>query len=91
MGLDLLDRLIGLLPKLRVVLLQGRHAQASWTRLARRSPDLVDNVIVLPTYHPSPQALRARTAAERQARRDQRLLTYIVVADILHRQASGDS
>jgi hypothetical protein len=73
-GVEPLRRLLGLLPKLRVVMLHGRDAQAGWRRLERRHPDLVSRLEVVPTYHTSNQAFigpaevrAARMAALREA------------------------
>jgi hypothetical protein len=49
-GVEPLRRLLGLLPRLRVVVLHGGSAQDGWKRLARRHPDLVPRLEVVPTY-----------------------------------------
>jgi hypothetical protein len=54
-----LRQLLSLLPRLRVVMLHGGSAQAGWPRLARRYPDLVSELEVVPTYHTSNRALAA--------------------------------
>ena len=51
-----LRRLLGLLPRLRVVILHGGSARDGWRRLARRHPELVIELEVVPTYHTSNQA-----------------------------------
>jgi hypothetical protein len=53
-----LRRLIGLLPRLRVVLLHGGDAQQGWRRFARRYPDVANrrDLAVIKTYHTSRQA-----------------------------------
>jgi hypothetical protein len=73
-GVEPLRQLIGLLPRLRVVMLHGRSAQDGWRRLARRHPDLAGRLEVIPTFHTSSQALigtpeirAARLAALAQA------------------------
>jgi len=73
-GVEPLRRLLGLLPRLRVVMLHGRDALAGWRRLERRHHDLVRRLEVVPTYHTSNQAFigppevrAARMAALREA------------------------
>ena len=73
-GVEPLRRLLGLLPRLRVVMLHGRDAQAGWRRLELWHPDLVRRLVVVPTYHTSNQAFigppevrEARMAALREA------------------------
>jgi hypothetical protein len=55
-GVEPLRRLLGLLLRLRVVMLHGGSARDGWKRLARRHPDLVHQIDVVPTYHTSCQA-----------------------------------
>jgi hypothetical protein len=55
-GVEPLRRLLGILPRLRVVMLHGRSAQDGWRRLAHRHPDLAAGFEVIPTYHTSNQA-----------------------------------
>jgi hypothetical protein len=55
-GVEPLRRLIGLLPRLRVVMLHGGSARDSWRRLARRHPGLAGSLEVIATYHTSSQA-----------------------------------
>jgi hypothetical protein len=52
-GVEPLRRLLGLLARLRVVMLHGGSAQDGWRRLARRHPDLALRFEVVPTYHTS--------------------------------------
>jgi len=73
-GVEPLRRLLGLLPRLRVVMLHGGSARDGWRRLERRHPDLVSGLEVVPTYHTSNQAFicapgvrAARMAALREA------------------------
>jgi hypothetical protein len=73
-GAEPLRRLIGLLPGLQVVMLHGGSARDGWTRLARRHPDLVSRIEIVPTYHTSNQAFigppevrEARMTALREA------------------------
>jgi hypothetical protein len=73
-GVEPLRRLIGLLPRLRVVMLHGRSAQDGWKRLARCYPAPASQFEVVPTYHTSSQAFigppevrAARMTALRQA------------------------
>lgn len=55
-GLLPLRRLLGLLPRLRVVLLCGADAQDSWKRLRQRYNRVAANYTPIPTYHTSQQA-----------------------------------
>lgn len=84
-GVDPLLRLLGLLPHLRIVLLQGRDAQDTWRRLAARHPETLQpkGLQVVSTYHPGRQALWARDPAVRQARVQDRLHAYARVAQAL--------
>jgi hypothetical protein len=73
-GIEPLRRLLGLLARLRVVMLHGGSAQDGWRRLAQRHPDLPLRLEVVPTYHTSNQAFigppgvrAARMAALREA------------------------
>ncbi|MFG1922506.1 hypothetical protein [Cryptosporangium sp. NPDC048952] len=84
-GADVLERLIGLLPSLRVVLLQGKVAQRGWERLGERAGKLVAErgLTVVTTYGPSRQAIWHRdpaVVAERVADRDR---AYREVAAII--------
>jgi hypothetical protein len=84
-GVNPLLRLLGLMPHLQVILLQGRDAQNTWDRLARQHPDLAQrqNLQVVRTYHPSRQALRSPDPAIRRAREQDRADAYQRVAEIL--------
>jgi hypothetical protein len=62
--------LIALVPKLKVVLLQGGSARDSWRRVTRRAPNLVGErgLTVIDTYHPGRQALWHKDPAVRAER-----------------------
>ena len=49
-GVKPLCRLLGLLPRLRVVMLHGGSAKDGWKRLAQQHPDLVSRLEVVPTF-----------------------------------------
>lgn len=73
-GVEPLSRLLGLLGRLRAVMLHGGSARDGWRRLAGRHPDLVVRLEVIPTYHTSSQAFigppevrAARMAALKEA------------------------
>jgi hypothetical protein len=68
-GVEPLRELLGLLPRLRVVVLLGGSAQDGWRRLVRRYPGFVRGLEVVPTYHTSSQAFigTAEVRAERLA------------------------
>jgi hypothetical protein len=55
-GVEPLRRLLGILPRLRVVMLHGGTAQDGWKRLARRHSVLAAGFEAIPTYHTSNQA-----------------------------------
>lgn len=55
-GLDPLRRLLALLPRLRVVMLNGGDAKALWRKFEALYPELAERYQVLPTYHTSRQA-----------------------------------
>jgi hypothetical protein len=55
-GVGPLCRLLRLLPKLRVVMLNGGDAQDIWRRLTETHPAIAASCAVLPTYHTSRQA-----------------------------------
>ncbi|WP_229716192.1 uracil-DNA glycosylase [Mangrovihabitans endophyticus] len=91
-GVDALMRLIALMPRLTVVLLQGRDAQACWKRLVRHEPLPLQKLglEVVQTYHPSQQALWAPNPDERDRRRQHRLDAYKRVARLLERSSAAD-
>jgi len=68
-GAEALHRLLGLLPRLRVVVLLGGSARDAWRRLVRRHPGLVSALEVVPTCHTGNQALigSAQVRSERLA------------------------
>lgn len=86
-GVDPLVRLLALLPDLRVVLLQGGDAQATWRRLERKHPEIADQgrFQVVSTYHPAKGALRTPDPAERAAREQHRKDACHRVAELLQR------
>jgi hypothetical protein len=55
-GLDPLRRLLGLLPRLRVVMLNGGDAQTLWRKFAAAHPQTATSYLALPTYHTARQA-----------------------------------
>jgi hypothetical protein len=55
-GVEPLRQLLGLLPRLQVVMLHGGSARDGWRRLVRRHPDVALWLEVVPTYHTSSQA-----------------------------------
>lgn len=76
--------LIDLLPKLKVVMLQGGQAQAAWRIALEAQPDIRDRrLITLETYHPSVQALWHPSPDERARRAQHRIDTWREAAKIL--------
>ncbi len=55
-GIDPLRRLIAVLPRLQVVMLNGGDAQALWTKYTALHPGVARKYLVLPTYHTARQA-----------------------------------
>jgi len=69
-GAVVLGDLIDLMPRLRVVLLQGNDASDVWRRLLRRRPTLCESraIEAVESIHPGRQALWTSDPVERQAR-----------------------
>lgn len=69
-GAKVLSSLVDLLPSLRGVLLQGNEAAATWDRVVRCRPSLVQQrgLVVARCIHPSPRALIC-DRIERKARK----------------------
>lgn len=90
-GVQTILRLLELAPKLRVVLLQGKHAERAWGRLLKIKPAIEQEraLSVVRTWHPSPQALFVRDLDERAARVKRRRDAFHEVAALL-RDQSGD-
>lgn len=84
-GVDPLVSLLGLLPDLRVVLLQGVDAQDTWRRLEKKHPEIAsqERFQVVSTYHPANGALRSPDPAVRAAREQHRKDAYRRVAEAL--------
>ena len=77
---------LDLMPEVRVVFLQGGHAQESWARLAKRHPAQARRIhTVVATYHPGRQALFHPDPAVRRARAQHREAAYPEVAVTLRR------
>jgi hypothetical protein len=55
-GVEPLRRLIVLLPRLQVVMLNGGDAKDTWKRLVAHHQETTKKLLVLPTYHPGRQA-----------------------------------
>jgi uracil-DNA glycosylase len=81
-GLDPLRRLLALLPRLRVVMLNGGEAQNIWHRLERANPTTARRYHALPTYHTSRQAFIG-TREVREARLSQLRQTFARAAELL--------
>lgn len=84
-GVEPLIRIIAVMPRLKVVLLQGGDAVDTWRRLLRRHPGLVPDrgLEVVETYHPGQQALWSADPVVRERRREARLKAYQQVAGLL--------
>lgn len=89
-GLVPLRRLVGIMPRLRVVLLQGRDAQAGWRALVRRDAVARElDLVVIETYHPGRQALFHPDPVERSRRVQHRLEAYASVRRVLDDDRRG--
>ncbi|WP_234443826.1 uracil-DNA glycosylase [Streptomyces sp. NRRL B-24484] len=86
-GAEVLSRLLGLMPKVQIVLLQGGDAQRGWRRLVKAHPEAVrDRTLeVFSSYHPSPQALFVPDPKERARRAQHRIDTCQKIGDALRR------
>jgi hypothetical protein len=87
-GIGPLVRVMELMPRLRVVLLQGGEARAGWRKLERQRADVVEalherGVTVEATHHPGRQALWHPDPAVRSARLATRRASYERVAGLL--------
>jgi hypothetical protein len=82
-GLDPLARLIGLLPHLKVVLLQGGEAQTLWKRFTRKLPNAAARYVAVETYHPGRTALRDPDPSVREARANRRIEAFREVRQAL--------
>ncbi len=58
-GLEPLRQLLALLPRLRVVMLNGGEAKTLWRKFRAAHPSVGERYHVLPTYHTSRQAFIA--------------------------------
>ena len=73
-GVEPLRRLLGLLPRLEVVLLLGQHAQRSWSLLTKTRPDVGARLTVLQSRHPSRQAFIGSATERKQWQEEQALV-----------------
>lgn len=74
-GVEPLRALLGLLDRLRVVLLLGRHAERSWGLLADAHPEALRGLHVLRARRPGRQAFIG-TAEQRDLWREEQALTF---------------
>jgi hypothetical protein len=88
-GVEPLRRLLGILSRLRVVMLHGGSAQDGWKRLARRHPSLAAGFEAIPTYHTSNQAF-IWTSEVRAQRMADLASAFARAARTLHDAASTD-
>jgi hypothetical protein len=86
-GVAPLVELMGLLPKLRVVMLHGGSAQSGWMRLTRRYPELENDrgLTVIATYHTSRQAFWHPDPAERARRTAHLSASFAQASNVLRR------
>lgn len=83
-GLEPLKALLELLPKLRVVMLHGSTAQASWKKFERRYSGYSRsrNLDIISTYHTSRQALWTPDPAERIKRLENLRIAFARAAGV---------
>jgi Uracil DNA glycosylase superfamily len=81
-GIEPLRRLLALLPRLRVVMLNGGEAKKSWQIFKTRYPTIASRYDVLPTYHTSRTAFQA-LEQERDGRMEDLLTNFRAAARIL--------
>ncbi|MFB6613202.1 uracil-DNA glycosylase [Streptomyces sp. NPDC056367] len=84
-GVEVLKQLLGLMPRVEVVLLQGSEAQDAWRRLLKTHSGVVRErtLKVVSTYHPGRQALFVRDPDERARRAQHRVDSCRAVGDVL--------
>jgi len=85
LGVEPLVRLVSMMPRLRVVMLQGGAAQAAWKHLIKLHPRFANHpeLLVIETLHPSLQALRHKDPAVRHQREQRRWDDALKAADRL--------
>ena len=85
-GVEPLLRLMGLMPRLRVVLVHGTAADKGWKLFRREHLDLLEErgIVWLSTYHTSRQALQTRDPAERELREAHIRNTCVLGASVMH-------
>ncbi len=84
-GVEPLRRLLELLPRLKVVLLLGRHAQRSWGLLTQHYPDVAMTLTVLQSRHPGRQAFIG-SAAEREQWQEEQAVVFERAGETLRAQ-----
>ena len=69
-GAEALRDLIGVMPRLRVVIVHGTAADKGWKLFLRENRDLIERrgIVWLSTYHTSRQALHTPDRVERELR-----------------------
>jgi Uracil DNA glycosylase superfamily len=78
-GVEPLRRLLALLGRVRIVMLNGGEAKTGWKKFRTKYPQLAERYAVLPTYHTSKQAfigtaeIRAERLADLRAKHDEAL------------------
>lgn len=83
LGIDVLVKLIALLPKLKVVMLHGVDAKAGWKMLTQHYPDF-KKYHVIETYHPSRQAFWHADPIVRQSRLEHFNQAFLECANVLN-------
>lgn len=78
--------MIGLAPRLRVVMLHGGLARDGWRRFHALHPGVARSLTVVETFHTSRTAFRHADPAVRQARKDDLRRAFGDVAGILRKE-----
>lgn len=88
-GVEPLRDLIGLMPRLRVVILHGTAAAKGWKLFLREHHDLVERrgVVWLATYHTSRQALQTPDRVERELREASIRNAFVLAASVMRSPA----
>jgi len=85
-GVEPLLRLLGLMPRLRAVLVHGTAADKGWRLFQREHLDVLEErgIIWLSTYHTSRQALQTRDPVECEMREAHIRNTCALAASVMH-------
>lgn len=83
-ALPVLHKLIGMCPKLEVVMVHGGDAKRAWRMFRKQYPDDAGRLHVIETYHTSRQALWHKDSAVRQEREEKLFGAFSEAAEVLY-------